>query len=269
MNLFRAQLRARKRRPGESLQSVYLDVSRLAALAFPGVPTEHAEAVAVDAFIDALGDESLELRVRDREPADLDTAYRTALVMEANSRPKLTEDGDGYGRKERQHTRVRATEQARNEVLVVEQSANNVAVDAARLDKLETMMHQLLKNAKKETSVAPELPEKRHESQAEGAVKNRRPLVCFNCGEEGHMSRACPTKNQRGEERRTEYRRQDAQNQSRRDDGPKCFGCGRYEFRQGLSESTRFQQQPKCTTPERRPDQSAKLWFVRRIRGIS
>ena len=101
MGLFRTQLRPRRRRPDEALQSLYLDVSRLAALAFPGVPTEHAEAVAVDSFIDALGDHSLEIRVRDKDPRDLDSAYRTALMMEANAKPKPAEE-ETWSRRDRQ-----------------------------------------------------------------------------------------------------------------------------------------------------------------------
>ena len=84
--LYRTQLRTRRRGRDESLQSLYLDISRLTALAYPGRPTEHGDAIAVDSFIDALEDDNLELRVRDREPKDLDEAYRTALMLEANSR---------------------------------------------------------------------------------------------------------------------------------------------------------------------------------------
>ena len=84
--LYRTQLRTRRRGKNETLQAVYLDVSRLAALAYPGRPTEHGDAIAVDAFIEALDDVELEMRIRDREPRDLDSAYRLALMLEANAR---------------------------------------------------------------------------------------------------------------------------------------------------------------------------------------
>ncbi len=61
-SLFEAQLRARRRGPTETLQSRYQDISRLLALAYPGPESTHSDAFAVDAFVDAIDDEKLELR---------------------------------------------------------------------------------------------------------------------------------------------------------------------------------------------------------------
>ena len=63
-----------------------MDIGRLAALAYPGARTEHFEAITVDAFLEALQDGDLELRVRDREPRTLDSAYKAAMTLEANAR---------------------------------------------------------------------------------------------------------------------------------------------------------------------------------------
>ena len=83
---FRAQLRARRRMKGESLQDLYISISDLIHSAYPGKSTEHKDSMACDAFIDALDDASLEQRVRDKLPDNLDEAYRLAVVMEANTR---------------------------------------------------------------------------------------------------------------------------------------------------------------------------------------
>ena len=50
---FRAELRARRRKKGESLQVVYNDVCRLLALAYPGPTNATTAIVGRDAFIDA------------------------------------------------------------------------------------------------------------------------------------------------------------------------------------------------------------------------
>ena len=86
VTLFRTQLRTRRRGKDESLQMLYMDISRLAALAYPGARTEHFEAIMVDAFLEALQDCDLEQRVRDREPKTLDDAYKAAMMLEANAR---------------------------------------------------------------------------------------------------------------------------------------------------------------------------------------
>ena len=81
VTLFRTQLRTRRRRKDESLQDLYMDISRLAAMAYPGARTEHFEAITVDAFLEALQDGDLELRVRDRKPKTLDAAYKAAMTL--------------------------------------------------------------------------------------------------------------------------------------------------------------------------------------------
>src|SRR5258708_28223076 len=67
-------------------------------LAYPGAASEHRDVLEVDAFVGALNDENLELRVRDKEPVDLDSALRFALASEANSQahspsPKFNDRG--------------------------------------------------------------------------------------------------------------------------------------------------------------------------------
>ena len=57
--LFKAQLHALKCCPNETLQVLYQDISRLAALAYPGPESTHSDALAVDGFIDAIDDEKL------------------------------------------------------------------------------------------------------------------------------------------------------------------------------------------------------------------
>ena len=53
---FRAELRTRRRRPGESLRALFYDVRRLITLSYPRPMNSTTEIVARDAFIDALDD---------------------------------------------------------------------------------------------------------------------------------------------------------------------------------------------------------------------
>jgi hypothetical protein len=52
---YRAQLRSRRRKRGESLQSLYLDICRLLALTYPGDAGRYSGITARDAYIQALG----------------------------------------------------------------------------------------------------------------------------------------------------------------------------------------------------------------------
>jgi hypothetical protein len=80
---FACQLRTLTRRSGQSLQELYNEVHRLMALSYPGTANSELNSIlARDAFIAALGDRELEIKVRDRDPADLDSAFRAAVRVE-------------------------------------------------------------------------------------------------------------------------------------------------------------------------------------------
>jgi len=79
---YRIELRNRRRTAGETLQNLHADIRCLAALAYKGVPPEMRDQVTCDSFLDALGDRELVFKIRERQPADLDSALRIALQLE-------------------------------------------------------------------------------------------------------------------------------------------------------------------------------------------
>ena len=81
--LYRTQLRYRRRGKNETLCELVQDIRRLVVLAYPGPMTETTESIAIDAFIEALGYAEFSLKVREREPSSLDSAYNIAMRLEA------------------------------------------------------------------------------------------------------------------------------------------------------------------------------------------
>ena len=82
---YRAELKARRRKPGETLQGLYQEICRLVALAYPG---EHSSSqlsalIARDAFLDALNDRDLYVRVLEKEPQTIEQALVLACKLEA------------------------------------------------------------------------------------------------------------------------------------------------------------------------------------------
>ena len=92
MERYRAELRTRKRKKGESIQAVYQDIRRLLALGFPGQSGELCEIIGRDAFLDALCDSALRIRVLDQQPATLDEALNIVCRMEAYSSVNMSDD---------------------------------------------------------------------------------------------------------------------------------------------------------------------------------
>ena len=79
---FRIELKQRKRKPGETLSSLLKDIRRLFMHAYPGPPSYMTEIASKDAFIDALNDRELMIKVMEREPNTLDQAFKIAERME-------------------------------------------------------------------------------------------------------------------------------------------------------------------------------------------
>ena len=104
---FRAELRSRRRQKGESLQKLYNDICRLLALAYPGPANATSTIVGRDAFIDSLGNQTLRVRILEREPKNIEEALNIASRLEAYDRP-VSDVGDddehskGRGRQLRQ-----------------------------------------------------------------------------------------------------------------------------------------------------------------------
>jgi len=79
---FQNELRCRRRARGESIRELSQDIQRLMALAYPGEKSGLSEHIARDAFLSALDDAEFELKVREREPTDLDSAVKLAQRFE-------------------------------------------------------------------------------------------------------------------------------------------------------------------------------------------
>lgn len=98
---YRTELRARRRRSGESLNVLFLDIKRLVAMGYQSEPASSTvlDSVAKDCFIDALSSD-LALRVREKEPATLEDALHVALRLEAiyNTSTPVQTDDDNRGR---------------------------------------------------------------------------------------------------------------------------------------------------------------------------
>jgi len=79
---FQTELRCCRRNQRETLRELAQDIRRLMTLAYPGEKSTLAEHIARDAFLVALGDPEFELKIREREPANLDDALRIAQRFE-------------------------------------------------------------------------------------------------------------------------------------------------------------------------------------------
>ena len=108
--LFQLQLNSRKQLAGEDLGTLMSDIQRLVMLTYPGKPTPHSELTATRAFIDALAERDIALKVAEREPKSLDEAYRIALRLQGYKQA----ESDGGRETGRHRGRVQAVRESRS-----------------------------------------------------------------------------------------------------------------------------------------------------------
>jgi len=90
--VFKLELKSKRRKPGQDIQSLAHEVEKLVIQAYPRAPSDIHETLSIDSFIDALTDPPLQCRLREREPSNLNEAVSTALRLEAIAKSTLHAD---------------------------------------------------------------------------------------------------------------------------------------------------------------------------------
>ena len=162
VELNRMRLRTRRRHREESLPELAEDVERLTRLAYPEADNSMAEILAKDQFIDALPDEEMRLKVRQSHPSTLQHALETSLELESfelasRLRPRMV-----------------------REATLEEPEPDDKEPEPDAISQLVELVKRALRD-----------PDSSQKSGRKDQSR-RRTMVCWTCGQRGHIQRECP-----------------------------------------------------------------------------
>lgn len=168
--LYRAQLKERRQRASETLTELGQAIRRLTCLAYPSVLMEVRETLGKEAFIDALVDSTMRLRLKQSRPQNLNEAIRLAVELDAY-----------YKTEKRSHVHsVNFTKPtSENE----SQSKDLFEMMQTLQDKIESLEKRIEEKGKNQGVLE---GHRFANTQRSGKVK------CYKCPEEGHIRRNCP-----------------------------------------------------------------------------
>jgi len=134
---FKAELKVRRRRTGESLQQLYQDISKLVALAHPNEGPALVNHVAKEAFVIALGDPILQLKVIEREPKTVEDALNIAVKMEAYQASVVPPELDKGAADHKVRPKVKSTYAVEGTEQVVPAGGDDMTLIHKRLSELQ------------------------------------------------------------------------------------------------------------------------------------
>ena len=177
VHLHQAELKARKKKPEESMVDLGRDIAKLVRLAYPTADTPTREVIGINSFLEALPGPASEMKLHviKGRPRNLQEAVAHATevdaVIEAENKRSSRRRGD---------------------VRMVEPADDKLQKELEDLKKLFEKTKLELQSAKSESD------------RRKGGRRPLKDITCYGCGERGHYRRGCPneSKSQGNEPRR-------------------------------------------------------------------
>ena len=191
--LYRAELQARKKKRNEEWAIFGEDLKNLADKAYPALPLEARERFALNQYLSQLDNPQVAFSVKQTKPKTVDDAVRSTLEMESFLTPQSA-PAAGISQ---------ITEETTEAVAATSANKDAMKLILERMERMETE----LKNTRQHPGVVPGgygspvaavFPSSdRAPNQSQGWWRGRASRTnygnCWNCGGEGHLSRACPS----------------------------------------------------------------------------
>ena len=176
---YQAELQTRKKRKTESWADFADDLKVLADKAYPELEEKARERLALNAYLPQLDNPQVAFGVKQKTPETLDAAVSATLEMEAYATPKSPQAS------------VSCVEDD-SAKLTCEEDVTVVA-GASTTDKLASLVEKLVDRVEKLETRG---PARYSRSNRRRGDRDSRSVVCWKCGNHGHISRNCTSKSE-------------------------------------------------------------------------
>ena len=210
---FKAELSAWRRRSDETLQHLYREISRLVSLAHPTKSTDFTNHIGMEAFIRALNNGPLQLRVLEGEPTNLEQAlslatkheaYKSSLVSQGtlsktSTGMSIADDDDRSRRRSHAVSAVQdsgkdsAPPLSADEVRdLLAQATKGIAALAAQSGETDKDKSDAKKSSSSKKNSGARNSGRGGGRRYSGKRQHTKVDPCHNCNEVGHWAKDCP-----------------------------------------------------------------------------
>ena len=188
--VYKIELRNRRRGPRETLSDLMQDIRRLMVLAYSATTSDIWESVAINAFLEALDDPELALEIRKRGPTTFDNAYRDALLLEGFYRASAKPENVKIKTQNVRSTSDASTEMRKEiDSLKCQLKQQEVRHSQQLLEHNNSLMQRM--HDITTSNVQPNCFVTSQPTAGNQLTAGKR-IVCFSCGVPGHRKRECP-----------------------------------------------------------------------------
>ena len=180
--LFRTQVKNRRKKSSESLAELGQDIKRLTARAYTDATPGLRDILAKGHFIDALTEGEMRMHIYQSKPATLQDAIHVATEWQAFRTAELQRQGSHPDVSRRP---VRATNVSSDK-----SSSQDMPELAKQIEELKSELARLNKG-KHDQGLKPN-PRNQARTEQGKPKAGGHGKVCWNCGEEGHYKYSCP-----------------------------------------------------------------------------
>ena len=186
-DLYLAEFQARRKRKEEDWASFAEDLRVLADKAFPELQKEAKEHLTLTHFLGQIDNPQIAFGVKQQHPKKLETAVTSVIELESYLQPKPRATSARVGQIGVEETQT----QFQNVVTGVQAKQDAMMEMLTQIvERLEKLEKENAAKAQPQSSSARSQSIKREDERG-GQQRQRTPVICRRCNQEGHFARGC------------------------------------------------------------------------------